>query len=86
MKKYQLYYLDCLIADFIIDENDFISYLPDEESICKFNNDIFAFLKAKINCPLKDMPFIASRINNMLKFDLNELKYVTDNYTIKVIL
>ena len=85
MKKYQLYYLDCLIADFSVDGNEVITYIPNEDVIKEFDNVIFAFLKIKFNCPLKDVPFINSRVNYMLKFDLNELKYETDNYKIKMI-
>ena len=86
MGKFQLFYLDYLIADFVIDEDNYISYIPYEETVRRCENDIFSYLKIKTNCPLNDIPFINNRINYILKFNLNELKYETDNYTIKRIL
>ena len=41
MKKYQLYYLDCLIADFSVDGNEVITYIPNEDVIKEFDNVIF---------------------------------------------
>ncbi len=82
-EKYELLYKDILIGKLSIDKNGTLSYKAlnvDENSLILF------FLKKDISCNIKDFPFFELRINNMKKFNLNVLKYQTDNYTIRKVL
>lgn len=82
MKKYALYYKNLLISNFIIDENDNIEYKVVKENI---NDEILVLLQNDFTCSLNEFPFIKSRIDNMIKFNLDELNYENNNYLIKLI-
>ena len=85
MEKYELYYFDSLIANISIIDNS-VLYVPIMENIQQFETQILVDLKTEKNTNIEHFPFLCTRINNMKKFQLNVLKYVTDNYTIKKIL
>ena len=76
MEKYELYYRDVLIG--ILEINNSTYYYKSIEN----NQDILSFLK-------EDMdylhPFLESRITKMKRFNLTELKYLTDNYELRKI-
>lgn len=81
MEKYELYYLNILIANFWIDDENNIKYVPvvdDQKDI-----DFFNFLKEEVFCPIVDFPFIHSRILNTKKFKLDTLQYQNSNYLVK---
>ena len=44
VEKYELYYLTYLIADFYVDENENITYVPFEENIVHINVNDFLFV------------------------------------------
>lgn len=77
-----LYYKNLLISNFIIDENDNIEYKVVKENI---NDEILVLLQNDFTCSLNEFPFIKSRIDNMIKFNLDELNYENNNYLIKLI-
>lgn len=83
MEKYELYYLDDLIANFCIDGENNIKYVP----IINDKNDQFVLniFKEEKYCPLKDFSFLYSRITNMKKYNLDILQYQGSNYIIKKI-
>jgi len=74
MEKYELYYLGILIGKLEILNNDY-KYL-----VINKHNDIFNFLNEDSSGNIKDFPFMESRINNMKKFNLSNLKYQNSNY------
>ena len=78
MNKYELYYKDILIANITIIENQIIEY-----KVLNAINDIFNFLQNDFNGMLDDFPFIKSRIDNMKKFGLEQLKYENNSYLLK---
>ena len=78
MNKYELYYKDILIANITIIENQIIEY-----KVLNPINDIFNFLKKDFSGMLVDFPFIKSRIDNMNKFNLEQLKYENNSYLLK---
>ena len=83
--KYELYYLNNLIANFYVDENENIIYEPFEVNIIKNKDSILEFLQFRKECLLEEFPFLKGRLVNMHKFHLVKLKYETDNYTIRKI-
>lgn len=74
MEKYELYYLGILIGKLEILNNEY-KYL-----VINKHNDIFNFLNEDSSGNIKDFPFMESRINNMKKFNLSNLKYQNSNY------
>ena len=74
MEKYELYYLGILIGKLEILNNEY-KYL-----VVNKHNDIFNFLNEDSSGNIKDFPFMESRINNMKKFNLSNLKYQNSNY------
>ena len=74
MEKYELYYLGILIGKLEILNNDY-KYL-----VINKHNDIFNFLNEDSSGNIKDFQFMESRINNMKKFNLSNLKYQNSNY------
>lgn len=77
MEKYELYYLGILIGKLEILNNEY-NYL-----VINKHNDIFNFLNEDSSGNIKDFPFMESRINNMKKFNLLNLKYQNSNYELK---
>lgn len=49
------------------------------------NDEILVLLQNDFTCSLNEFPFIKSRIDNMIKFNLDELNYENNNYLIKLI-
>lgn len=78
MNKYELYYKNILIANILINQNNQIEY-----KVLNIVEDTFIFLQKDFNGLLDEFPFIKNRIENMDKFNLNELKYVNTSYLLK---
>jgi hypothetical protein len=74
MEKYELYYLGILIGKLEILNNEY-KYV-----VINKHNDIFYFLNEDSFGNLKDFPFMESRVKNMKKFNLSNLKYQNSNY------
>ena len=78
---YNLFYNQVLISTMKLDlGTNFITY-----KTISNNESIFSFLKNDYTGLIDNLPFIKSRIDNMNKFNLEEVSYQTDNYILKKI-
>lgn len=83
MRKFELYYKEYLIGSIEMNDNSFL-YIPNKEVIEEINDDLLlVFLKEEIDY---FHPFFKSRIENMDKFNMNELKYPNSSYKLKEII
>lgn len=79
---YELYYNNQLIGKIRLDlKTNLLTYKKVEN-----NQSIFDFLNTDFSSNIENVPFIKSRIDNMNKFNLQNINYVTDNYLLKKIL
>lgn len=77
MSVYKLFYKNILIGTLELSK-DYCYYKANLNNIKELDDEmIHAFLKNDMNYL---HPFFETRINNMNKFNLDELKYETDNY------
>lgn len=77
--KYELYYQNDLIGTITLDLGTNIAsynYLNNKQNI-------FEFLKYDVIDNINNLPFFKSRIDNMNKFKLTEVKYQNDFYLLK---
>ena len=82
MRKFELYYKEYLIGNIEMNDNSFL-YVPNKKNIEEINDDLLlVLLKDKIDYY---HPFFESRIKNMDKFNMNELKYQNSSYELKEI-
>lgn len=82
MRKFELYYKEYLVGNIEMDDNSFL-YVPNKKNIEEINDDLLlVFLKDKIDYY---HPFFESRIKNMDKFNMKELKYQNSSYELKEI-
>lgn len=83
MRKFELYFKNYLIGNIEMNDNSF-QYVPNKEVIEEINDDLLlVFLKEKIDYL---HPFFESRIKNMDKFNMKELKYPNSSYELKEII
>lgn len=83
MRKFELYFKHYLIGSIEMNDNSFL-YIPNKEVIEEINDDLLlVFLKEEIDYL---HPFFESRIENMDKFNMNELKYPNSSYKLKEII
>jgi len=84
MRKFELYYNGYIIGNIEMNNNYFI-YTPNKNNIEEIEDEsiIFSFLKETLTIP---HPFIISRIENMDKFGLKNIKYVNSLYELKEII
>lgn len=83
IEHYEVYYLDHLIGNLYFDpiENKY-SYIVKDKIIDELNIKLFSFLVRSTDGYIDEFPFFESRISNMKKFNLQELKYPTDSFKI----
>lgn len=83
MRKFELYFKNYLIGSIEMNDNSFL-YIPNKEVIEEINDDLLlVFLKEEIDYL---HPFFESRIENMDKFNMKELKYPNSSYKLKEII
>ena len=78
--KYELFYKDQLIGEFIITDNKYIDY----KYVGSVDLEIYDFLKKDNKCNINEFPFIEIRIINIKKFNLTTLQYPNTNYVLKL--